>query len=379
MTLPSLGRALLGGIVLAFSAPAAAAPKPAPHVVEIHVDGVPAAVTETRTVATEVLLRIAVIPVVLAEDAPAPSYPTPGEPFVRAYFDFRNRAPRLVIVDGRTQRELERRVLPESATLETSIEAVTHVLYMVVEALLEDSPNPASEPREEEAGEQSTAASASAVSEITAPTQAAAEKPAEAAVAEQANQRALGLETGVLFRTLHLGTSRLLPGAGVVLDARFDQLEPQLSFAVSGAVHAPFELSLGSSSARLLPWSLAFAPTLQGKLGSKVVGLVGLSAGVTWFSLTVDAAEGVRAASSTGGAEWAIGAIAGVRLRFSPRVAATLSGALDVGIAPRRFVAEVGGERHVLAELPRLRPFVSLSATYSLFEVAANSKRAGFD
>ena len=119
----------------------AAESRVAPHIVEIHVDGRPAMVTQTRTVATEILLRISVVPVVLADDAVAPSYPTPGEPFVRAYFDFRASAPRLVIVDGKTQRELDRRVLPEGASPETSVEAVVHVLYMVVESLLDEPPD----------------------------------------------------------------------------------------------------------------------------------------------------------------------------------------------------------------------------------------------
>ena len=71
-------------------------------------------------------------------------------------------------------------------------------------------------------------------------------------------------------------------------------------------------------------------------------------------------------ASSAGSADVALDVTAGLRFRLSSRIALTLSGALEVGLAPRAFVGDLGGERRVLAELPRLRPFVSLSATYSL-------------
>jgi len=356
----NLGRLALG-CLLFFAAPEAVASdaRTSPHVVEIHVDGKPAAVAQTRSVATEILLRIPVMPVVLAEDAVAPSYATPDEPFVRAYFDFRSAAPRLVIVDGKTQRELDRRVLPEGSSLETSVEAVTHVLYMVVESLLDESapetppsPEPAPPP-------------VAKPPETSVPVATPEEAP-EPSSPPPVRAGAFGLETGIFFRTLYLGGAHLSPGAGLALDLRADRSEPQVSVAFALALHTPIEVALGGATARLQPFTAALLPSLQTELGKNVVGLFGAGASVTWFSLETHAAEGASVASSAGSADVALDVTAGLRFRLSSRIAMTLSGALEVGLAPRAFVGELGGERRVLAELPRLRPFVSLSATYSL-------------
>ncbi|MGC4091946.1 MAG: hypothetical protein QM756_29495 [Polyangiaceae bacterium] len=329
MTTSLLGRAALVCSTLLTALPAVAAGErnaAAPHVVEIHVDGKPQAVAQTRTVATEILLRVSVVPVVLGDDAVAPNYATPGEPFVRAYFDFRSPGPRLVIVDGKTQRELERRVLPEGASLETSVESVTHVLYMVVESLLDEA-----------AREQPQQPDSARPPEAPAPKQAplnpppVAPKPAAAeSPASPRRSSGLGVEGGVLFRTMYLGETRLQPGAGLALDFRSDRANPHLSMALGMAIHTPVDLSLDGASARLQPFSFALLPSLQGELGSGLAGLFGVGASMTWFSLSTSTPDGVRGAQSAGGADLAIAAVAGIRLRLSSRVAATLSGALDV-------------------------------------------------
>jgi hypothetical protein len=131
-------------------------------------------------------------------------------------------------------------------------------------------------------------------------------------------------------------------------------------------MYTPLSLSLGTAATRLQPFSAALLPSLQTELGAGVAGLFGAGASVTWFSLDPSAGAGASAASSAGGPDLAISMQAGLRWRLSSRIAATLSGALDVGISPRKFVGDQGGDLRVLAELPRLRPFVSLSGTYSL-------------
>lgn len=372
---------------------AGAARTGAPHVVEIHVDGKPAYVAQTRTVATEILLRISVVPVVLAGDAAGPSYPTPGEPFVRAYFDFRTPAPRLVIVDGATQRELERRTLPEGASLETSVEAASHVLYMVVDSLLEEAPIEksartsdsaaapvAADPTpKREMGPQSPStfrkAKTKVEPEIDADGEAALDEAPgpilerDAAKSNGSTRRhssGFGLEAGVAFRTLYLGASRLQPGGGLALDLRNDTGSPRFSVVGMVSAHAPVELGVDAASVTLLPWTVALVPSFQSELASHVDALVGASASLTWFSLNTGDRHGARAASSAGGADVALGAVIGVRVRTSARLALTLSGTLDLDLMPRTFLADVDGERRVLAELPRLRPMVSLSATYSL-------------
>jgi hypothetical protein len=233
------------------------------------------------------------------------------------------------------------------------------VLYMVVESLLEE---PAAEKAvSPEASEPSVAKPAPEPAPESPP--APLPEPKEA---PRARPSAFGLEAGVLFRTLYLGGSQLTPGAGLALDLRADRSDPHVSIAFGMAIHSPLELSLGTATARLQPFSAELLPSLQGELGSGVVGLFGAGASVTWFSLDASAGEGVRSAASAGGADLAIVVTAGLRMRFSSRIAATLSGALEVDVAPRTFVGDLGGDRHVLAELPRLRPFISLTGTYSL-------------
>lgn len=347
----------------------------APHVVEIHVDGKPAYVTQTRTVATEILLRISVVPVVLAEDTAPPSYPTPGEPFVRAYFDFRSSAPRLVIVDGKTQRELERRSLPEGATLETSVEAASHVLYMVVDSLLEEAPAEKAAQSPEPASTPELAPSPK-VAEAPAPK---VSPPPTALAPQRARRAALGLEAGVAFRTLYLGASHLQPGGGLALDLRNDASSPRFSVAAIASAHAPIELGVDSSSVSLLPWTIGLVPSFQSELGSHVDALVGASASLTWFSLNAGDHRGAQLASSAGGTDVALGAVVGVRVRTSTRLALTLTGTLDLDLMPRTFLAEIDGEHRVLAELPRLRPMISLSATYSLLGTNGVSHSAEVD
>lgn len=401
----SFGQAVLAAVLASTPAwsQAGTARTRAPHVVEIHVDGKPAYVAQTRTVATELLLRISVVPVVLAEDAAGPSYPTPGEPFVRAYFDFRTPAPRLVIVDGATQRELERRTLPEGASLETSVEAASHVLYMVVDSLLEEAPieksartDPAETAPKREMGPQSSSTfpkakpNAKVETELdpdtdgeAAPDETPGATPERDAASANASTRrhssALGLEAGVAFRTLYLGASRLQPGGGLALDLRNDTGSPRFSIVGMVSAHAPIELGVDQASVTLLPWTVALVPSFQSELASRVDALVGASASLTWFSLSTGDRHGAHAASSAGGADVALGAVVGVRVRTSARLALTLSGTLDLDLMPRTFLADVEGERRVLAELPRLRPMVSLSATYSLLGANAVSHVAGVD
>ena len=401
----SFGQFVLAAVLASTRAwsQAGAARTGAPHVVEIHVDGKPAYVAQTRTVATEILLRISVVPVVLADDAAGPSYPTPGEPFIRAYFDFRTPAPRLVIVDGRTQSELERRTLPEGASLETSVEAASHVLYMVVDSLLEEAP--VEKPARKSESSSSSGAPAEPSPKPEAPSRASAAPPVRepepkrdpepeperagepepepvteiAKAPRREHAGTFGLEAGVAFRTLYLGQSRLQPGGGLALDLRNDATSPRFSVVGMVSAHAPVELGVDAGSVSLLPWTIALVPSFQSELASHVDALVGASASLTWFSLNVGERRGARPASSAGGVDVALGAAVGVRVRTSNRLAITLSGTLDLDLKPRTFLADVDGERRVLAELPRLRPMVSLSATYSLLGPNGVSRVAEVD
>jgi hypothetical protein len=355
--LAAVGRAVLFGALLLSSARARAergAPRSA-RVVEIHVDGDPQAVAQTKAVATEILPRISVIPVVLAEGADAPSYAAPNEPLLRAYFDFRSPAVRLVIVDSATRREIERRVMPEGATLETSVESVTHVLYMVVESFLEEN-----------------AASEALHAEKTAPPPA----PRPGAAPPSAPEWPLGVEAGLLFRTLYLGGERVQPGVGAALDVRVDGVNPRVSVVFQASAHTPFELSWGRANMRLSTYTASLVPSLQTRLAGDVLGLLGVGASMSWFSLSADVPAYATAASSTGGAEPAITAIVGCRFPVARRMTLTVTGTLDFDLVRRLFVVDVDGERQSLLDLPRVRPSLSLTGAYSLFGPVSTA-RAG--
>ena len=367
MKFRAFGRAATFGCLLALASVTNAEAASSGRLVEIHVYGDAPATEHVRTVATELFSGISMAPVVIAGDASSPRYASPAEPFVRAYFDLRSTPASLVIVDGSTSRELERRSLPEHAELEAAVESATHVLLMVVESMLDER-------AAEEATHAATAPTPSSTHGVDVAPEAAVAAPQRANEAEPARgapehaHAASGplLEMGLLGRALYLGEDRLLPGAGAGVDFRIDRAHPLLGISTSFAAHSSMTLALGGATAKLYPMSLYLVPTLQAGIESSTSALFGAGLGLTWFSLHAEGPPGVLLGQSAGGVDPTLVGVVGLRVRLSSRFSLTTTAGLEYDPTPTEFVAVEGDQRHVLAALPALRPSVSVLGAYSL-------------
>jgi hypothetical protein len=374
--------------------PAEAAPLPR-RIVEIHVEGDRATLERVRAAAGELLSEISVTPVVVADGVPA----VPGErsesPFVSAYFDFRDTPATIVIVDGASRRELDRRSLPPDTTLEAAVESAVHVLFMLVESLLDEQAAPSSEtpstPIPAEQGASKDDVKDTAPREHPAPvattppgagTRAAPRQDTGVSEVHASGRREppLGLGVGVLARVLHFGAGQMLPSAGAELELSFSRMRPRLGAVWYFAASTPFVLSSPDATAKLYPFSSGLLPNVEFDLGEDFSAIAGAGVVLTWFSLSSAGPPGAVVGHSTGGVDTALSAMVGVRARTGPRFSLTLLGALDYDLEPRSFVAfDGGGGRHVLGALAQWRPSLSFVVAYSLFGGAARTNVAEAD
>ena len=111
----------------------------APPIVRVYVAGSPEAVSGSRDAIQDLCSRSNVAVVVRdaagADEALLATSHAPG--IAEAYVDLRSGTPpRVVVVDGETRQDLERRTLPEGVSLEISIETMAHVVCAAVESSL---------------------------------------------------------------------------------------------------------------------------------------------------------------------------------------------------------------------------------------------------
>jgi hypothetical protein len=341
-------------------------------------------------------------PVVLEDGAftpdDAPSANTPpmakerGEaPFVSAYFDFRATPATLVIVDGASRRELDRRTLPPGTTLEAGVESAVHVLYMVCDSMLDEQATPQdantpngphdantpNRPRDANPPSRPREASNDAAPERqpphppVAPLVAATGTPARDGGASERQRRprtepGVRLDAGLLARVLHFGTGEMLPGGGAQLDASFGSGRPRFGVAWYFAASSPFELSATDASAKLYPFSTGLLPNLELRFAGDFAAIAGAGAALTWFSLSSNGPASAALGHSTGGVDVALTGALGLRAQTGPHFSLTLLGALDYDLAPRSFVSLDAGGRHVLGSLAPVRPWLSFVVAYSL-------------
>ncbi|HEY3255587.1 MAG TPA: hypothetical protein VGJ91_16630, partial [Polyangiaceae bacterium] len=111
----------------------------APPIVRVYVAGSAEAVSGSREAIEDLCSRSNVAVVVRdaagADEALLATEHAPG--LAEAYVDLRpGTPPRVVVVDGESRQDLERRTLPEGASLEISIETMAHVVCAAVESSL---------------------------------------------------------------------------------------------------------------------------------------------------------------------------------------------------------------------------------------------------
>jgi hypothetical protein len=315
------------------------------RVVEIRVSGDAAALARVRLTARELLLRLDVQANVKAIDEPETSADEPT-PLVVAYVDLRNAAaPAIDIEDGKTRQELTRRRLSDVASLETAVESVLHVLYLAVESALQVGvapPPPPPPPAEKPAP----------------PTPSAPRRaPATARV---------GLDFGPLLRLSSLGGSRLVPGAGVVLEPRADLGSGHVGLLLSGAVHGTSELSFAGGTALVRPLQARFVPTFDWLVTPQVSGAFGIGAGFDAFGIEplLPPASG-RLLVSESAVDPVLTSTVGARVPIAGRVFLSALASLDVDLRPTTFVARVGPMNQTVMSLPRLRGGFTLALSFS--------------
>lgn len=363
-------------------------PAPRGKIVDIEVDGSPDAVERVRVSASDVLGRLGLTARVRAEGA-APSAPdTPT--LARAYLDLESlSAPRLVVVDSASQRELARRTLSTSLSLETSVEAVVLVLYLVIEARLEELASSKGPTAPVESTESVADASAEsgragatpsprarpAVNDESGPTEgdaaAAGEssgvlRPGESRPAADAEDRngirkaerwrgPVSFDAGALFRLSTLDGESALTGAGITLSARSQQSRAQWGALFFATAHLPAELSFGDARADLDVVAVRLLPMMGFTLAPALSSVFGVGGGVDWLRVASQS-SGRVAVNSVSLADFTVSALAGLRWTVARPLVASLAASFDLDWSPRTFAVDVGDRRRTLLELDRFRP-----------------------
>jgi hypothetical protein len=323
------------------------------RVVRIQVDGDAAAVARTRAVASELFERLGVASIVSAE--PEPEADTSGrQALARAYFDLRDPTkPGIVVVDAASEREVLRRTLPDSASLEISVEELTHVLYAVIEALLQTERAPESTP-------------APPPAEPPPPPPKALPPPDTHEPAPRRPASGPSVAVGAFARLLAFDSSSILPGGGLGLAARSRDDGFAYGGSLMAAMQASNEIVFEEARGGVRPFAFRAYGTATGFTASGVALSAGLGGGIDLLrveseSLPVDAHTETSTVVDAILSSWL-----GARIPLGGRVSLDAAFTLDLDLTPRRFVVEQGNRRATLFELGRFRPAFVLGGSYSL-------------
>ena len=337
-------------VVLVVTSTQAARAAGTPPIVRVYVAGSPEAVSGTRDAVQELCAHSNVAVVVRdaagADEALLSTSHAPG--LAEAYVDLRpGTAPRVVVVDAETRQDLERRSLPDDASLEISIETVAHVVCAAVESSL----------------------AARAAPTVVAPAGDALDKPrvehgsraqrADASWESRASLFASAANFGAGFR----------PGAGASLGASRGHAPLRLGAFLSffGYPAADVESAGGLASFGLLGARLM--PAVEWQASPGVTVFAGIGGGADWIRI---AAERPPPGTLVRQAGTSVDAMAsgmfGVRLRVSNGVAALLALDADVDLSRRHYVIQTPGGSRSFFEPSPLRPIALAGLSFSLGE-----------
>ena len=365
------------------------------RVIEIEVAGESEAVARLRATANEVLGRLGITAVVRAERAQPADAPAGAGVLAQAYVDLEEpRSPRLVVVESATQRELARRTLQTSGSLETSVESVTLVLYMVMEALLSEGTPPDARPADgaaEAALPASPAAAATSASEpessrVAQPVPARPQpselpkrraKPAPSVNVEHESASSdrdggtapvepskLGWGASAFLRVTTLDNTHALTGAGAAIEAQSKHSSPRPGALLFAAAHGSTAVGSGDTQAEIDTLSARLLATLELPWGSHVAGVFGAGGGVDWFRADTSS-PAVGTGHSASFLDAALCALVGARIAVADPIVVSAAAGLDLDFEPREFVIQTGNTRRTLFEIERFRPSLMLGVGYS--------------
>jgi len=317
-----------------------------PPIVRVYVAGSDEAVSHARDAIQDLCSSSNVAVVVRdaagADEALLATSHAPG--LAEAYVDLRpGAAPRVVVVDGETRKDLERRTLSEGASLEISIETVAQVVCTAVESSLATraAPPPPAPLRREEGSGQDAPNSPQPGPEWTS----------------TIDLFAAAANFGVGFRGgagASLGTTRALGPLRV---------GALLSFA--GYPATDVEGAGGVASFSLL--GARVLPTLEWSASRALTAFIGVGGGADWTRISAEQPPpgtlGQRAGSNV---DAMLSAMLGVRLHLGGGVAALLALDADVDLSPHRYVIETPRGNQAFFEPTRVRPVTLVGLSLAL-------------
>jgi hypothetical protein len=359
--------------------PTARASRP---IVTIEVKAGPEIVSRVRSTVVPLLERLGVTAVVTAHPSRSDGV---VRPLARAYIDFGNpRMPVLLVVDGATKQELSRRTLPETTSLETSIEGITVVLYVVVGSLLPQGPEaaaPESEATDRAAAapdpERSSPRDRAADPETEPLTRPAGLEEAPSASDGSGSEAVNGtlpvwLAAGAFLRMLLLAESRPMAGAAISAELRGGS---GLGVALLAAAHAPTEFSFEAAEFDLALYSVRLTPRVPLWTLPRIAAALEPGVGVDWFRTRLKRAPpDSSGASSTSSLDYLVSAGIGVRLQLTRDLELNSTTGVDLAVSPRRFVVHTDEQQAAALEPFRVRPWLLFGLAFSPSE---SSRRRG--
>lgn len=326
-----------------------------PRHVEVHVTGEPEAIEKTRETLKELFGRLHVAATVMSENEEPP--PRVEPPLAIAYIDFSPPHATVVIVDGESGEEVDRREFPDEKTLETSVEASAHVVYLVVEAMLTREKSEESKPPRASIPRSSPPPSAPPAPAPATPRDEPPPLPAR-------TQSTVAMDAGVSFAVTRLAPSRVAPGGGI----NFELASVRYRFGASlyATTYAPSELDYGGASAFARVSSLRALLTQDLSLSEGFSVALAVGGGVEWLRLEPESAPAGVTVKARSLFSPLVTSLAGIRIRLSEHAFVSGWAGVDFDLSNERLVANVDGRQPLVLALSGMRPTMMVTASTPL-------------
>lgn len=340
-----------------------------PRIVRVYVAGSAEAVSGSRDAVQELCARSNVAVVVHdAAGADEALLSTANErSLAEAYIDLRPEMPaRVVVVDGDTHQELERRNLPQNTTLEISIQTAAHIVCAAVDSSLAARVPPVPAPV------------VAAPAPVLAPSalHRASTPPGPARPSDHGADRALAWQSSIAlfaatedfgagFRAGLGGSVSFLVGRGHVRGGGLITLQGYPGADVeTNAASAGFE-SFGGRIGPMLEW--------QALHGASLFAALGLGADRSKLDAH-QAAPGTVAQATPATTDGVAAGLIGVRLQLSQSAGILLGLDADVALSRRRYVLATDHGIQPFFQASRVRPLGLLGFSWS-FDGAGSAPR----
>jgi hypothetical protein len=394
---------LLVGLVSLLGRTAAGADAAPPRVVRVFVAGSAPMVEKTRATVRELCARLDLDVVVENGGDESLLESIPESTFAEAFIDYRAPgAPRIVVVQAKPRRELERRTLPYAGSPEMTVEEAAHVVYAVVESSLRareakgerragawapagtassgtgapvdgtsggpaeattptaSGPPTAGPSAEHPNNRNSTEAASSTVAPRSTapqsePSSAPGEREPHGDQAATATPVAFRADLGAFASAWVQGAFRPVPGLGGAVDVGAEFGAWRIGGAFLGGSSFASDVSgKGGEASFHTEFARGFA-TVEWQSLRRLAILCGLGGGADRITVGARAAPPrVQSAGAETRVDPLIAGLAGVRVRLAGPLSVVGALLVDTDLTPHRFVAESASGRAVLFELGRV-------------------------